>query len=82
MGVNWLSAEPAEGRSTQVWADSARNPGVWASAGARLPGWKIFGRFRLAGLDWGLRVDPDVGPGGPTQRAARPRLQGSRSPWR
>ncbi len=25
--------------------------GVWASAGSRLPGWKVLGRFRLAGLD-------------------------------
>jgi hypothetical protein len=45
-------------------------------------GLKVFGRFRLAGLDWGLGVDPDVGHGLPTQRAAPRRLQGSRSPWR
>ena len=30
MGLKRLSAEPAEGRSTQVWADSARNPDGWA----------------------------------------------------
>ncbi len=29
MGLNKLPAEPAEGRSTQVWADTARNLGVW-----------------------------------------------------
>ena len=28
MGLKKLSAEPAEGRSTQVWADSARSLGV------------------------------------------------------
>lgn len=57
MGLKRLAAEPAAGRSTQVWV----------SAGSRLPGWKVFGRFRLAGLDWGLRVDPEVGHDWPTQ---------------
>ena len=82
MGLKKLSAEPAEGRSTQVWADSARSPGVRASGGSGLASWQIFERSRRAGLDPGLRVDPDVGHGLPTQRAAPPRLQGSRSPWR
>lgn len=47
-------------------------------------GWRVGRSLNVHGAqDWpGLRVDPDVGQGLPTQRAAPPRLQGSRSPWR
>jgi hypothetical protein len=47
-------------------------------------GWRVGRSLNVHGAqDWpGLRVDPDVGHGLPTQRAAPPRLQGSRSPWR
>ena len=47
---------------------------------AELASWQAFEPSRRAGLDPGLRVDPDVGHGLPTQRAAPPRLQGGRSP--
>ena len=68
MGLKRRPAEPAEGRSAQVWADSARNTGVCASAGSRLQGWNVFDRFRGAGLDLGLKVDAYVGHGLPIQR--------------
>jgi threonine dehydrogenase-like Zn-dependent dehydrogenase len=47
-------------------------------------GWRVGRSLKVHGSqDWpGLRVDPDVGHGLPTQRAAPPRLQGSRSPRR
>jgi ABC-type glutathione transport system ATPase component len=47
-------------------------------------GWRVGRSLNVHGAqDWpGLKVDPDVGQGLPTQRAAPPRLQGSRSPWR
>jgi len=38
MGLKRLSAEPAEGRSAQVWADSARSPGVWRLGAGELAG--------------------------------------------
>ncbi len=38
MGLKKLPTEPAEGQSTQVWADSARSPGVCRLAAAELEG--------------------------------------------
>ena len=38
MGLKKLLAEPAEGRSTQVWADSARSLGVWRLGAGELAG--------------------------------------------
>ena len=55
---------------------------VWASGGSGMASLQVFERSRLAGSDPGPRVDPDVGHGVPTQRAAPVRLQGSRSPRR
>ena len=40
MGLKKLPAEPAEGRSTQVWA----------SGGSGLASWQVFERSRRAGL--------------------------------
>ena len=47
-------------------------------------GWRVGRSLKVHGSqDWpGLRGDPDIGHGLPTQRAAPPRLQGSRSPRR
>lgn len=75
MGLKKLPTEPAEGQITQVWAQSGR---------LKAKGWRVGRSLNVYGAkDWpGLRVDPDVGQGLPTQRAAPPRLQGSRSPWR
>ena len=75
MCLKKLLAEPAEGQSTQVWAQSGR---------LEARGWRVGRSLNVHGAqDWpGLKVDPDVGQGLPTQRAAPPRLQGSRSPWR
>ena len=59
--------------------------GFWAQSGRlEARGWRVGRSLKVHGAqDWpGLRVDPDVGQGLPTQRAAPPRLQGSRSPWR
>ena len=71
MGLKKLPAEPAEGRSAQSGRLEAR-------------GWRVGRTLNVHGAqDWpGLRVNPDVGHGLPTQRAAPPRLQGSRSRWR
>ena len=55
---------------------------VRASAGSGLASWQVLERSRLAGWAPGLRVDPDIGHGLPTQRAAPPRRQGARSPQR
>jgi len=47
-------------------------------------GWRVGRSLNVHGAQDspGLRVDPGTGQGVPTQRAAPPRLQGSRSPWR
>ena len=84
-------------RTPQEWACKSSRPSpqraevrktgrirraVRASGGSGLASWRVFERSRRARLDPGLRVDPDVGHGLPTRRAAPPRLQGSRSSWR
>ena len=59
--------------------------GFWAQSGRlQARGWRVGRSLNVHGAqDWpGLGVDPDVGQGLPTQRAAPPRLQGSRSRWR
>ena len=78
-GLKMLSAEPAEGRSKQVWADLARKSGPLEARG-----WRVDRFLNVHGAqDWpGLRVDPVVGHGLPTQRAAPLRLQGSGRAWR
>jgi len=38
MGLKKLPAEPAEGQSTQVWADSGRSPGVCRLGAGELAG--------------------------------------------
>ena len=79
MGLKKLPAEPAEGRSKQVWADLARKSGPLEARG-----WRVDWVLNVHGAqDWpGLRVDPVVGHGLPTQRAAPLRLQGSGRAWR
>ena len=49
---------------------------VRVSGGLGLASWQVFELSRLAGLVPGLRVDPDVGHGLPTQRAAPPAAAG------
>ena len=70
-----LPAEPAEGRSKQVWADLARKSGRLQARG-----WRVGRSLNVHGSqDWpGLRVDPVFGHGLPTQRAAPPAAAG----WR
>lgn len=72
-------AEPAEGRSTQVWADSARNLDRW---GLGLASWQVFDVSRRAGLDQvsGLTLMLAMACRHSAQRHRR--LQGNRSPWR
>jgi len=79
MGLKKPPAEPAEGRSKQVWADLARKSGPLEARG-----WRVGRSLNVHGSqDWpGLRVDPDVGHGLPTQRAAPPRRQGGGRAWR
>lgn len=76
--------ENALGRARRAPKD-ARLGGFSVQSGRlQARGWRVGRSLNVHGSqDWpGLRVDPDVGHGVPTQRAAPPRLQGSRSPWR
>ena len=61
----------ARGAPKYVSLGGFRAP-IGASGGSVLASWQVFERSLLAGLDSGLRVDPSVGHGLPTQRAALP----------
>ena len=79
MGLKKLPAEPAEGRSTQVWADSARNLVLWRLGAGELAGLRWFTARRIGPVS-GLTLMLALACRHSAQRHRR--RQGTRSPQR